>query len=339
MAAQWPRRGLVDSVLSSAEWLAHRHVESADAIRFLAVARAAHADVPFLTDDALGAGRAMHDVPVAECLRGTGKTPFGLIFHSAFCGSTMLTRALSLPAVAMGLSEPLLLNDIVGFRQRGAPGAAVARLADAALRLLSRPFGPGEQAIIKPSNVVNPFAELLMSLHPQAQAIFLHAPLETFLISVARKGLACRLWARELAVKYVPEGMFAPLGIAPDDLLRQVDLQVAAAGWLAQHRMFQHLAATVGRQRLLLVDADSLIAKPEPALAAIAAHFRLGLDAPAVHAIAGGPAFARHSKSGAAFTAQDRVAEYAQAREAYGDEIAGVLAWAARVAANAGIAL
>lgn len=251
----------------------------------------------------------------------------------------MLTRALSQPGMAMGLSEPVLLNDVVGLRQRGAPGGAVARLADGALRLLARPFAPGEQAIIKPSNVVNPFAELLLALHPQAQAIFLHAPLETFLVSVVRKGLACRLWARELAVKYVPEGLLAPLGIMPDDLLRQVDLQVAAAGWLAQHRLFQQLATKVGTHRLLPVNADRLIAHPDEVLPVLLAHF--GLDrGPAYSAqIAASPALSRHSKSGAVFTARQRSEEYAQARAAYADEIDGVLDWAYRVADNAGVAL
>lgn len=330
----------MQAVLSSAEWLAHRHVEQADAIRFLAVPREAHADVPFLTDEALAAtARQTQDIPLAACLQATGRGPFGLIFHSAFCGSTMLARALSVPGVAMGLSEPVLLNDVVGFRQRGAQGAAVARLADAALRLLSRPFAPGEQTIIKPSNVINPFAELLLSLHPQAQAIFLFAPLETFLVSVARKGLACRLWARELAVQYAPEGVFVPLGIGPDDLVRQVDLQVAAAGWLAQHGLFQQLARKFDPERLLLVDADRMIARPGEAIGGIARHFRLGLDQAGLARIIGGPAFNRHSKSGSAFTAQDRAEQYAAARAAYGDEIDAVLAWSRQVADNAGIAL
>ena len=44
----------------------------------------------------------------------------------------MLARALDLPGVAMGLSEPVILNDVVGFRRRGAAPRDVARLADAA---------------------------------------------------------------------------------------------------------------------------------------------------------------------------------------------------------------
>ncbi|MFX8246683.1 hypothetical protein ABTL56_19165, partial [Acinetobacter baumannii] len=65
--------------------------------------------------------------------------------------------------------------------------------------------------------MINPLAELLLALAPQARAVFLYAPLESFLVSVVRKGLPCRLWARELVLGYLPEGVIAPLGIAPED--------------------------------------------------------------------------------------------------------------------------
>ena len=134
--------------LANAEWLAHRHVEGADRIAFSHVPRADHRSAPFLTDEYLGDARAQHELPVADCLAGTPPQPMGFLFHSAFCGSTLLLSALDRPGVAMGLSEPVLLNDVVGFRRRGAPPAAVARLADSATRLLARPFADGEREIV-----------------------------------------------------------------------------------------------------------------------------------------------------------------------------------------------
>ena len=250
----------------------------------------------------------------------------------------MLVRALDRPGAAMGLSEPVILNDVVGMRRRGADPRAVARAADAATRLLARPFGAGEAVIVKPSNVINPLAELLLALRPQARGLFLYAPLETFLISVARKGLWCRLWVRELLEGQLRDG-FIQLGFTPEDLFRQTDLQVAASGWLAQHLHFARLAEKLGPQRLRSLDADRMTARPAEAIAAAAAQFGLNLDGAAIGTIASGPAFTRHSKSGAAFTPEDRRAEYARARTAYGDEIDKVLEWAGVVAENAGIAM
>ncbi|MDP3675958.1 MAG: hypothetical protein Q8R44_12835 [Novosphingobium sp.] len=325
--------------LADAEWLAHRYVESEDRVRFAHVPRERHAAEPFLTDSCLGELGATPELAAETCLQRCAPGPLHFLFHSAFCGSTMLTRALDRPGVAMGLSEPVILNDVVGLRRRGGERRAVARVADLATRLLARPFAPGEAVIVKPSNVVNPLAELLLALRSEARAVFLYAPLETFLISVARKGLDCRLWVRELADGYLTEQYFGPLGLAPHDMFRQTDLQIAASGWLAQHAHFASLAEKLGPDRLRTLDADRLSADPQAALAAAARHYGLALDPQAVAMIAAGPAFTRHSKSGAAYSAQSRSDDYAAARAAHGDEIGKVVIWAEAVAANAGIAL
>ncbi|PKB13951.1 hypothetical protein B0I00_2579 [Novosphingobium kunmingense] len=324
--------------LANAETYAHRFVESADAFRFIAVARGELGGFPFLTDAYLGERAVLGDVPTAQCLAECGTGNLRLLFHSAFCGSTLLTRAFDRPGLATGLSEPVALNDLVGWRRRGAVPAGVARAADAALRLLARPFAAGEAVIVKPSNVVNPLAELLLAVQPTAPALFLYAPIETFLISVARKGLECRLWVRELLEGYLQE-RFVDLGFSPQDLFRQSDLQVAAVGWLAQHAHFARLAQKLGPMRLRTLDADLMAAAPAKALAAVARHYRFDLDEAALAAIVSGPAFTRHSKSGEAYSPEARGADYRRAREAYGDEIAMVAAWAARVADGAGIAL
>lgn len=327
--------GAID--LTDAEWFAHRFVESDDTFRFIRLPRADHAKVPFLTDAYLGERRIGGDVPTAECLAQVAPQPVHFLFHSAFCGSTMLVRGLDRAGVAMGLSEPVALNDVVGFRRRGAPPAAVARTADAALRLLGRPFAPGEAVVIKPSNVLNPLAELLLSVAPRGKAVFLYAPLETFLISVAGKGLPCRLWARELLEGYLRDG-FVEFGFASEELFRQSDLQIAALGWLAQQRHFARLSAKLPG-RFASLDADAMTAAPAEAIGAVANHLGLALDAAAIDEIVAGPAFTRHSKSGAAFTAEDRAAAYAATRAAHDEELALVLEWARRVAESAGMNL
>lgn len=323
--------------LSDPEWYAHRYVESQDAFRFMLLSRADHRTVPFLTDAYLGERRPFVDVPASDVL-ALGKGRLHFLFHSAFCGSTLLTSALDRVGVAMGLSEPVLLNDVTGFRLRGAQGPAVARAADLSLRLLARPFGAGEAVVVKPSNLVNPLAELLLAVQAEAKAVFLHAPLETFLISVVRKGLPCRLWVRELLEGYLRMG-YVDLGFEQGDYFRQSDLQVAAVGWLAQHAHFVRLAETLGPARIATLDADRMTQEPAAALSAVAGHYGLALDSAAIAEIVAGPIFGQHSKSGAAFTAADRSAEYADARAAHGEEIDMVLEWSRQVLEGAGIAM
>ena len=334
---------MAHTALADPEWYAHRYVEDADAFRLIALARGEHAAMPFLTDEYLGTARAAQDIPAADCLAELGHGRLQFLFHSAFCGSTLLTRALNRPGLAMGLSEPQVLNDLVGLRRRGAPAAAVARTADAALRLLGRAYGAGEAVVVKPSNLLNPLADLLLTLQPASQAILLYAPLETFLISVVRKGLHCRLWVRELLEGYLRQN-FVGFGFTPDDYFRQSDLQVAAVGWLAQHRHFAALVAKYGAGRIATLDADRMTARPAEAVAAALRHYGLAanaatVNAATVNAIVTGPAFTQHSKSGAQFTPAQRTAEYAAAHAAYGGEIDMVVTWAQRVAETFGVAM
>jgi len=168
--------------------------------------------------------------------------------------------------------------------------------------------------------------------------VFLYAPLETFLISVVRKGLPCRLWVRELLEGYLRMG-FVDLGFEQGDYFRQSDLQVAAVGWLAQHAYFARLAQRLGPTRIATLDADRMTLDPASALAAVAAHYGLQLDRAAIAEIISGPAFGQHSKSGAAFTSTDRSMEYAAARAAHGEEIDMVLEWSRRVADTAEVAM
>ncbi len=315
---------------------AHRFVESEDSFRFLALDREEHRAFPFLTDEYIGQKPVIRDVPTQICLAELGQGQISFLFHSAFCGSTMLTRALDRPGLAMGISEPLTVNDIVGFRRRGADPRAVARMADATLRLLARPFADGEAVIVKPSNIINPLAELLMALRPSAKVVFLYAQLETFLISVARKGLHCRLWVRELLEGYLREG-FVDLGFAPEDYFRQSDLQIAAVGWLAQQAHFARLAEKWGKGRFASLDADRMTGNPAAAITSVLAHYELAASPKDVETIVSGPAFAQHSKSGAAFSGEQRAREYAEARAAYGAEIDMVLVWAKAVAKTAGV--
>lgn len=326
------------TLLADPEWLAHRYVESGDAFRFARVPRADHAGAAFLTDDYIGSHPVGGDVPAADCLALPDNGTLHFLFHSAFCGSTLLTRALDRPGAAMGLSEPVVLNDVVGFRRRGGDPRAVARIADAATRLLGRAFGSGEAVVVKPSNVINPLAALLMALRPQARALFLFAPLDTFLTSVANKGLHCRIWARELLQGYLRDGALQGLGFEPDALFLLSDLQAAALGWLAQQRLMHDLAQRNG-ERLASLDADLMLARPEEAIAAVAGHYGLALGSDAIAEIVAGRAFSRHSKSGDSYSAASRAARYAEVRAAHGEEIGMVTSWIGAVAEAAGVSL
>jgi hypothetical protein len=324
------------SVWTDGEWLAHRYDAESDSFHLRHLTRGGHDAATFITDEYLGEDKSPLVVARRNAMAHIRTDhPLHFILHSAFCASTMLARGFNLPGVSMGLKEPVILNDITGWRRRGAAPAAVAERLDHALHMLARPFADDRAVIAKPSNVFNALAPLALTMRPTSKAILLYAPLPVFLLSVARKGLWCRLWCRELLEGLLTDNI-VDLGFEPRDYFRQSDLQVAAVGWLAQHRLFAQVFERFGPDRIATLDSESLTANPAAVLVAAAAFFGLDLSG---HDIAEHPAFSTHSKFGTEFATADRAAEYAEAQRAYGEEIDQVSIWAEAVAQSAGVAL
>lgn len=326
----------ISSILRDAEWLAHRYDPGHDAFHFRSVARADRTRLPFLTDLHLGEEASPIVIRRGDCETAVKADPAPLhfLFHSAYCASTMLAQALDQPGIATSLSEPVLLNDMVGWRRRGAAPRDHGRVMDYALALLGRSFVAGEAVVVKPSNIFNPLARGALMLRPQARAILLYAPLRTFLLSVARKGMWCRLWCRELLEGYLADG-YVQLGFDARDYFRQSDLQVAAVGWLAQQQAFAALLDWAPG-RIASLDSETLTGAPVAAVVAAMDHLGLAGNR---DAIAAHPALRRNSKSGAPFTAGERQADLAAAETAYGEEIEQVVGWASVIADQAHIPL
>lgn len=323
-------------ILNDGAWLAHRYDASTDAFHMRHVSRSTHNNATFLTDEYLGVEPSPMVLSRSEATTGrTDDASLHFILHSAFCASTMFANGFDLPGLSMGLKEPVVLNDIVGFRRRGAPPTAVGERLRDALDMLARPFGDDFAVVVKPSNVFNALAPASLAMRPTSKAIILYAPLSVFLLSVARKGLWCRLWCRELLEGQIADGI-VDLGFEPGDFFRQTDLQVAAVGWLAQQKLFHSMAQKFGAERIATLDSERLTANPGKALSTAASHFGLGEHAAANDAH---PAFGTHSKFGGSFRTEDRRAEYALAQTAHGDEIEKVLIWAEAVAQSANIPL
>ncbi|HYI41809.1 MAG TPA: hypothetical protein VE053_15990 [Allosphingosinicella sp.] len=325
------------AIATDSTWLANRYDESLDAVHFVRLTREAHRAVTFITDEYIPAEAPRLVLRLSEVAAAAGPpAPLHFIFHSAYCCSTVLARAVDIDGISMGLKEPLILNDMVGWRRRGADPRRLGAVLDSVLTLLARPFAPGEAVVVKPSNVLNGIAPAMLSLRPRANAILLYAPLPDFLRSIARKGLWGRRWVRELFIGQLRDGI-VDLGLGDQNYLDLTDLQVAAAGWLAQQGVFAHLVDRFGPKRVRTLDSATLMARPGEAMAGLSGLFGLGLDERAIERVLAGPAFTSHSKSNAGFSAADRLAEQRDAAETHADEIEKVAAWAEAVAAAAGL--
>jgi len=331
-----PKLPALPELIDDGQWLAHRYDETHDAVQFRFVTRERQREITFLTDSEIG------EAPLAvysrnDCLAEMRKrdlpTP-RFIFHSAYCCSTLLARAFDLPGVSFGLKEPQILNDVTGLQVRGADPRLVAAAMDIALLLLARPLGASETNVVKPSNLLNPSIALITAMRPDVRGLLLHAPLEVFLASIARKEIEGRAWVRELMWKLIQVGQAERFGFSSEDLYRQTDLQVAALGWLAQQAIFAEAAERHEGFRTL--DSETLIAKPVESLEALKQLFEIDFDA---EEAAAGPAFRTHSKDRSDYSPAQRGQEQDRGKSLHAREIAMVLEWAEAVADHAGVSM
>ncbi|QTD56970.1 hypothetical protein [Parasphingorhabdus cellanae] len=333
-----------NDMLSDASYLAHRYDEVNDAFRFLSIPREVHRRCTFITDEHLPNVDKFKAIARSELVDASLVTaPVHFIFHSAYCCSTMLARAFDIEGVSMGLKEPVVLNDMIGWRRRGADPAQQQKVIDQSLSLLARPFGADQAVIIKPSNICNPLAIDMLRMRPDAKALLLYAPIEGFLKSIAKKEMWGRIWVRDVLIGTLKDG-YAIGGFSQDELLQLTDLQVAAIGWLSQHALFAKIIAEVGKDRVKTLDSETFLARSPETIAALSTLYGLKMNDRQISDVVQGPAFTSHSKldqgkPGEVFDAKARGKEQQKIAEVHGTEIDMVATWAKAVADSQGIKL
>lgn len=327
------------SIAGDAEWLPASFDGGGETIGFLHVPRELHRAVPFLGEKYLREAAAPPSAraaaaPLRAALPMAGNGPH-FIFHSAFCCSTLLARALDIHGRSLGLKEPTILNDLAALHRAGTLAERDLLLV---LALLGRPLAAGETIVIKPSNEANILIETILTLCPGAHALLLHAPLPSFLRSLAKKGLWGRNWGRRLYALLARDGG-RRFGFSDAEIFEQTDLQIAALAWLIQQRQFADLARLMPA-RVRTLDSETLLADPAGVMAGAAALFGFDLPAAEAERIAAGPAFSQHAKQiGRGYDSTARAAEQAAVQAAHEEEIDMVCQWAAAVARHGGIQL
>lgn len=327
------------SVLADPEWLPAGIDPTSGVIAFLKLPRSSHERIPFLSREYLDGVASARMVLARETVQraqmpAAGNGPH-FIFHSAFCCSTLLARALDIHGRSMGYKEPTILNDLAALHRAGTLAERDLRLV---LALLGRPLATGETIVIKPSNEANILIERILAACPGAHALLLHAPLPSFLRSLAKKGLWGRNWGRRLYALLARDGG-RRFGFSDAEIFEQTDLQIAALAWLIQQRQFAEVARRMPA-RVRTLDSETLLADPAGAMAGAAALFGFDLSAAEAQGIAAGPAFSQHAKQiGRGYDSTARAAEQAAVQAAHDEEIDMVCQWAAAVARHGGIPL
>jgi hypothetical protein len=255
------------------------------------------------------------------------------VFHSAFCCSTLLARALHAPPAAMALKEPSALLALQTYAI--APGMQAERLSaltEATLRLLARPWVDGGRVLIKPTNIVNGLLPRLLAAAPQARAVLLYSSLREFLISCVKKLPEAQTRIRWMAQHLLHGSALArTLGVTPQQPFHFVESCVLT--WYAQIERYADALAADAPRRLATLDMDALLAAPQAAVAACARWLELPAALDGLEARVESE-FSRHAKSTeVAYDPAERTREKQRVLARYGALIEQAEAWAAEVVA------
>ncbi|SDM83788.1 hypothetical protein [Maricaulis salignorans] len=308
-------------------WFPDAHDANSHTVRLSRVSRKALAEEAFLDDrwDRAGAAQMAHPVSDFASLVAPKRAP-RFIWHTAFCGSTLLARCLDKPGSNLSLKEPDVLMSLANMKRTQGPQALQRELGPV-LALLARPFVRREQVTIKPSNTVNNLMGDVVALLPDARHLLLYSDLRAFLLSITKKGEPGRAFARQLFTIFAMDGH--PIAQTPPrELLKLTDLQIAALVWHMQVASLLAASRNGGAGQIASLDGDRFLHAPEPALNAVDAFLGLGLGADQIRLIVSGPIFGRDSKDPAkAYSAEHRAREAEQTAAAIGPALDATIEW------------
>lgn len=266
-------------------------------------------------------------VPVAAlaALRDPPRPP-AFLWHTSFCCSTLLARALHLPPAVVALKEPLVLRRLSDAHDAGKP---LGELPQLALRLLARPWAPGAAVLVKPTHAALNIAAPLLAAMPGARGVVLHSTLDDFLVSNLKKREETRRRVPRLAERALrASGLAAKLPRAartPPGFLETVALQ-----WTAQTALAQQVLAGAGPGRLRAVAERDLLADLPGVALACAAWLDLPVAEGAVRARAAAIGRQHAKDATLAYDPAARAQEAARVRARHGAALDTALAWARR---------
>jgi len=251
--------------------------------------------------------------------------PPAWLFHTSFCGSTLLARAVHLPEYQVALKEPLVLRRLGDARHSGWP---VDGLCDTAVRLLSRPWTQDGDVVLKATHAALNMAPDLLRATPGSRAVLLTSTLDDFLVSNIKKTPETQakvpaLAERALTAGTLPERL-PPQALQPPDLLCAVALQ-----WAAQRDLLAGLVREFD-ERVRVLDFATLADDPEDTVVACAHWWRLSSPEDVLRKRTRDVAHRNAKAMSVEYSAQQRAQEARMIGERFGAELSRARAWAER---------
>ena len=251
--------------------------------------------------------------------------PLSYIFHTAFCGSTLLSRALNEVPRVMVLKEPDVLMQISSQSLIVGNENVVPYLVDC-LKELSKPWAAAGSVVIKPTNSVNRIILEILDLYP-GKTILLYSGLEDFLVSCFKK-----LPMAELKLRWMAQHLIHTTQLQKNLNVETLHpfgfVEACVITWYSQMEYFAKAIELDHGDNIRTLNMKDMLAKPFESVQA--ASLFLGLEkSDAELAKSVGREFNRNSKAlGNIYTEAERSLEVSQVRAQYSSLLKVALKWA-----------
>lgn len=104
-----------------------------------------------------------------------------VIFHTAFCGSTLMAQALDCLFNCLSLKEPDALSNLLYYLRNAPPYHPIAENFNLVMSLLSRRYHEQQGVVIKANDNANPLITDLIQWPHDVPILFMYTPLQEFL--------------------------------------------------------------------------------------------------------------------------------------------------------------
>ena len=316
------------TALQDPRWFPHDYDISSRRIRLLYAERDYWASKRFLDERRITEVLPVRDISADDpALLSRHEPQLNFIWNTAFCCSTLLADLLEKPGCNLSLREPQIMVKLAAVRQNGAAAGPIPSAA--VLHLLARRFDHDEQITIKPSVVVNSFMNEVAHCS-NGKMLFLHSDLQTFLLAIARRKEAGRMFAQSLFATLALEGL-VPSGLSPETRLSGA--KTAALAWHMQMAMFTQALSHYG-DRARSLDCSDFLSCPRETLIALDSFFTLRLGEVHIDDAVMGSLMSRHAKELRTYDVHTRKKENDALRAQLGPEFDRAIAWSREVCAT-----
>lgn len=189
-----------------------------------------------------------------------------IIFHTAFCGSTLMSQALHAAYNVLSLREPECLNNLLTlFRSQLRSEYFNDDWLEIVLKLLSRRYQPETTTVVKTNDFSNPMMIEILNRHEGIPCLFMYTPLNEF-VAGCLKAENRRQWISgryKSTLQYTDE-LFAE-EFDPESIDDQAFAEMAAFYWSYNIALFFQ-SWRAHPERIRSLDFNAMLSDPMQAI-------------------------------------------------------------------------